>query len=159
MSISKTGSRKIAVNGVDYRWRVSRYRMVSDWKIEQDILSEDYLKVARQYGLGSVADIIFNIPIELFNDPKSKIILKYFGLCVDGFLGPEQITQVKPQLIAQVIEKSLLNGWNPHCKGDHTIKLYENSGEKHRPAVLVLPDIMNEGITNYDNLVTAIRIL
>ncbi len=158
MSIQKKGSRKITVNNSDYRWRVSRFRRISDYRVENEVLSEEYIKVAEKYGLGSVADIVFNIPIELYDVPKSKIIVKYFGLCVDGFLGPEQFAQIKPKLISQIIEDAILQGWNPNQKGNFTIEIYENTGKKHRPAILVLPNFGNQDLKNYDNLVKAIQI-
>lgn len=159
MSIAKKGSRKIIVNTIAYRWRVPKYKRISDWKIEREVLSEKYMEVAQAYGLGSVADIVFNIPIELYENPKSKIILKYFGLCVDGFMGPEQLAQIKPKLINEIIREALIKGWNPNKKGDIKIELYENTGKRHRPAILVLPDHMNNEVIGYDNLIKAIQIL
>lgn len=159
MSLSKKGSRRIIVNGVDYRWKVSRYKLISEWRSEPDLLSEDYLKAAGKYGLGDIADVVFNIVIELYDNPQSKIIVKYFGLCVDGFLSIETLVQIKPQLVADIIEKSTLNGWIPAHKENYTGNLFENSGKIHRPAILILPDIMNDKIQNYDNSVFGIRII
>lgn len=158
MSIAKKGSRKITVNGTHYRWRVSRPRKISDYRSESNLLSEDYLNTARKYGLGDVADIVFNVPIELYESPGSKILMKYFGLCVDGFLGPEQFAQIKPSLIAEIIEESIKKGWKPEEKGDFHIELFENTGKKQRPAILVLPN-MNEHMDNYDNLVKPVKII
>ncbi len=158
MGILKVGSRKITVDGVDYRWRVPRYKKLSDWKNGSNVLSEEYMKVAEYYGLGKVADIVLNIPIELYSNPKSKIELKYFGLCIDGFLGREQLIQIKPQLIVKVIDKALSDGWNPNLKGNYKLKLYENSSEKYKPAILLFPDETNDTIKNYVNVVTLVEV-
>ena len=157
MSMAKKGSRKITVEGVDYRWGVSRYRLVSDWRIDTDFVGEKYVEIARRFGLGEVADVVFNIVIELYQDPKSRIRVKYFGLIIDGFLGPEQYTQIKPRLIAEIVEQSITNGWDPGSRGDYNLEIIENTGEKSRPAVLVLPGF-NDDVVDYDNIVKPIRI-
>lgn len=159
MSIAKKGSRKITVADVDYRWRVSRPRRTSDWRSDRTVLNETYLKLAAKYGLGEVADVIFNIPIELYTEPKSKILIKYFGLIIDGFLGVEQFSQVKPGLISQIISDSRQQGWNPTKKGDYPIEIFENTGEPHRPAIIVLPGINEASMTEYANLVKVVKLI
>ena len=131
--------------------------MISDWHIDTGIVDERYLKIAQRFGLGKVADVVFNITIDLYEKTKSKILVKYFALIIDGFMGPEQYTQIKPGLVAEIIKQSIASGWDPSAKGDFNVEIFENTGEKHRPAILVLPGI-NEDVVDYDNVVKLIRI-
>ena len=117
------------------------------------MLDETYLQIAEHYRLGHIADILFNIPIELYSQPKSKILVKYFGLAVDGFLGIEQFAQIKPGLISRIISESIQHGWEPTQKGDYPIEIFENTGERHRPAIIVLPGINEARMNEYANLV------
>lgn len=163
MSIAKKGSRKITVAEVDYQWRVSRPRRISDWRDECDLLDEVYCKIAAQYGPGQVADVVFNIPIELYREPKSKILAKYFGIIIDGFLGIEQVAQIKPGLVADIIRESLRNGWNPAAKDDYMVEIFERkpfkgSTEKLRPAVIVMPGINEASMLEYDNLIRLVEV-
>ena len=157
MGIPKKGARKLIVKDIEYRWRVSRYRLVSDWRIDTEIVDKKYLGVAKQFGLGDVADVIFTIAIERYNEPQSKLIVKYYGLIIDGFLGPEQLVQIKPSLVKTLILESLSHGWHPGQKGDFTLDLFENTGSKLRPAILVLPGI-NDSIRDYENLIKPIKL-
>lgn len=157
MSLSKKGTRKIIVNGVYYRWRVSQYQIVSNWRVDAEVIDGKYLEIAQRFGLGDIADVVFNIVIELYDDPKSKMIVKYFGLVVDGFLGPEQFVQIKPKLVSELIGHGTNNGWVPNLKGDYKLEIFENSGKKHRPAVVVLPNL-NDEVVDYENFVKPIKI-
>ena len=127
------------------------------------MLDEVYYKIAAQYGLGQVADVVFNIPIELYHEPKSKILAKYFGIIIDGFLGIEQVAQIKPGLVTNIIRESLRNGWNPSAKGDYMVEIFEReaiggSAEKLRPAVNVMPGINEASMLEYDNLIRLIEV-
>jgi len=138
MAMARKGSRKITVAGIDYRWRVNRPRRISDWRMERERLDEKFCAIAEQYGLREVADVVFHIPIELYSEPTSKILVKYFGLVVDGFLGIEQVTKVKPSLIAEIIREALQNGWQPEEKEDVIVEIFDNSAQQHCPAVMVM---------------------
>jgi hypothetical protein len=157
MAIVKKGSRKIAVEGIEYRWRVSKYRNVSNWRHDSNVIDGVYQAAAKQYGLGDIANVVFNIPVELYENPVSKIMIKYYGIVVDGFLGIEQLGSIKPTLISQIIKESLLSGWLPNSKGDYSIEVVENTGESHRPAILLLPGF-GPDIKNYDNQIKLIQI-
>ena len=157
MTIPKKGSRKISVDGVDYRWIVSKYKIISDWRKETELLDEQYLQAASKFGLGDVADVVFGIAIELAENPVSIISAKYFGLVVDGFLGIEQLVSIKPKLISEIIQYSIKAGWNPNVRGNHVLEIVENTKEKHRPALLLLPGFGNN-IKNYDNHVKMVQI-
>jgi hypothetical protein len=57
MGIAKKGSRRIDVDGVSYRWRVSRWRQLSDWKpADLELLDPRWLERGRGFGLVDVAD-------------------------------------------------------------------------------------------------------
>lgn len=158
MAITKKGSRKIHVRGCDYRWRVNKFRKVSDWRKESGILQEAYAAAAAKYGLGAVADITFNVPIERYENPVSKIMVKCFGFCVDGFLGIETLMGIKPRTIAAIIEHFLDEGWAPSVKGDRYTELYEQSGDQ-TPALLVIPSYMNDDMKDYAHKVQVQQIL
>ena len=157
MSLPKKKSRKISVRGNEFRWLVSDWHRISDWSADSEFVDRTYLEIARNFGLGDTADVYFNLVIEQYSKPVSKVIVNYYGMVVEGFLGYEQFTQIKPSFVAQIIEQAIEGGWQPNQKGDYQIKVYENSGEKHRPAVLVLPGL-NEGAKGYENLIKPIQI-
>jgi hypothetical protein len=159
MSIAKKGSRKITVNGINYRWLVSRrYKQISDWHVDTEVLDEKFVEIAQRFGLGEVADVVFTIVIELYDTPQSKIVANYFDIIVDGFIGPEQFAQIKPKLISELIKQAINNAWNPRVKGDYKLEIFEKSGEKHKPVILALPNL-NTDVLDYDNLVKLIKIL
>lgn len=158
MAITKKGSRKIHVRGCDYRWRVNSFKKVSDWGKESGILQEAYAATAAKYGLGAVADITFHIPIERYENPVSKIMVKCFGFCVDGFLGIETLMEIKPKTIATIIEHFLDAGWDPAVKGDRHTELYEQEGNR-APALLVIPGLINDGMEAYPNQVHPLQII
>lgn len=158
MAIAKKGSRKITVQGHIFRWRVNGYSIKSEWRSESKVLSEEYTEIAAKYGLGEIADITFHIPVELYESPASKIIIKCFGFCVDGFLGIEQLLEIKPKTIAAVIEHFLNEGWDPRNKGDRYIELYEQSNTNN-PSILVIPGFMNDNVKDYPNILSALKII
>ena len=127
MGMAKKGSRKLVVDGVSYRWRVSRPRRISAWRRAPELLDEKYLAIAEQYNLGEVADVVFYIPIEHYSNPKSKLLIRYFGLVVDGFLGIEQFSRIKPGLIADIIREASSRGWRPEQKGDCVVEIFERN--------------------------------
>ena len=134
------GSRKIVVGDTSYRWSVSRWKRLSGWKpADLELLDPAWLERARQFGLGDVADVAFNICIELHDEPVSQLRVRYLAKIVDGFLGPEQFTSIRPGLIREIIEKAISAGWDPKRRGNHRLELIENSGSAQRPVLLLLP--------------------
>lgn len=157
MAIPKKGSRKIIVDDIEYIYRVSKPKKKSDWREEENELNENFLNYAQHYGLGQVMDVNFGIVIQLSKKPVSNIFVKYHSIVIDGFLGIEQITQIKPNLIAHLIKTALLDGWNPSEKGDYRLTLAEQNTKDKEPIVLQLPD-MNNSITDYTNIDRPVKI-
>lgn len=157
MAIPKKGSKKITVNNIEYIYRVSKPKKKSDWRKEENELNENFLTYAEYYGLGQVMDVNYGIVIQLFEKPVSNIFIKYHSIVVDGFLGIEQITQVKPNLITHLIKTAILNGWKPSEKGDYKFNLAEQNTKNKEPIVLQLPN-MNDPISNYKNISRPLKI-
>lgn len=100
MTMPRKGSRRIVVAGIPYRWHVSRWKRISGWSpASLELLDRRWLEQARRFGLGDVADVTFSIAVELWDNPVSRIRVRYYAMIIDGFLGPEQLTQIKPQLV------------------------------------------------------------
>lgn len=159
MTLARRGSRAIVVGGVAYRFKVSRWRKVSDWKpADAGLVDERWLEQARRLGLGAVANVRFGIAVELAEAPVSKIVAGYHALVVDGFLGPEQFTRIGPSLIASLIEYATGSGWRPSERGDFRLEIVENTGRPGRPALLVLPGL-TEADPSYERRVVPLRIL
>lgn len=157
MGMAKKGSRRITVNEMTYRWRVSRWRRLSGWKpADLELLDPRWLEQARRLGLGDVADVVFNIAIELYEEPAARILVKYYAKVVDGFLGIEQLTQVKPQLVREIIERALASRWDPRGRTNHDVELVENSGDPRRPVLLLLPGWDDAG--GYENRMVPLEI-
>ena len=125
MAISKNGSRKIIVDEVKYLYKVSKIKNKSGWREQEDELDDTFMKYASYYGLGKVKDITINIVIQLMENPVSNMFIKFNTILVDGFMGAEQITQIKPKLISELINKGLNDGWKPSEKGDYRLSLLE----------------------------------
>ncbi|WP_338814759.1 hypothetical protein V9L05_05910 [Bernardetia sp. Wsw4-3y2] len=157
MAISKKGSREINVNGIEYLYKVSKIKTKSEWREQADELNDTFVKYASHYGLGKVMDITINIVIQLKDNPVSSLLIKINSILVDGFMGAEQITQIKPKFIADMINKGLNDGWKPSLKGNHSINILETHSKEKEPIILQLPN-MNEVIENYQNLEKPIEI-
>jgi hypothetical protein len=158
MSMPKKGTKKIVADGVTYRWRVSRWRRVSDWKpADLENLDAEWLERARQFGLGEMADVVFRVPIELHESPSSQLLVKYFAKVVDGFFGPEQFTQIRPSFVRRVIESARAAGWDPAGHRHMTIEVVESSDAPLKPVLLILPHWKNiHPIPGYDREVQLI---
>ncbi|MEM6800489.1 MAG: hypothetical protein AAF696_03740, partial [Bacteroidota bacterium] len=157
MAISKKGARKIHVNGVDYLYKVSKVKKKSVWREQNDELNDTFMKYASYFGLGEVRDITINIVVQLSDRPVSTYFIKIHTLLVSGFMGPEQITQIKPKFVRELIFKGLKDGWNPAKEGDARLTILESQTKEHQPLILQLPD-MNEGVEDYQNLERPIEI-
>lgn len=158
MTMPRKGSRKIVLAGIAYRWHASRWRKISGWSpASLELLDPRWLEQARRFGLGDVADVAFTIAVELYDKPVSRIRVQYYAMVVDGFLGFEQLTQLKPRLVRTIIERALASGWSPDKSGDFSLEIVENTGQERRPALLVLPGLNND-IEGYENRMVPIRI-
>lgn len=156
--LARKSARKLVVAGVAYRYKVSRWRRISDWKpASAGLVDERWLQRARALGLGDVADVRFTIAIELEDEPVSKTIVTYHAHVIDGFLGPEQLTRIQPSLVAKLIEQSLTAGWNPKERGDLRLHLVDNGPLPERPALLVLPGLTSD-IQDYENRIQVVRV-
>lgn len=140
MAISKKGSRILKINGEIYLYKISKIKKKSDWRDSKNELNENFIKIADYYGLGKVKDITINIVVQLRENPRSTFFIKIHTILVDGFMGPEQITQIKPQLVKQLIIKSLSDGWDPNEKGDFRLNILETKTKNKEPIFLLLPD-------------------
>lgn len=140
MSIAKKGSRKLVVGDETYRWKVGRRRRVSDWKAaDLGLLDAGWEAHARRFGLGDTADVVFNVVVEAFEQPASRLVVRVHSRVVDGFLGVEQLTRVGPRTVAGLIARAREAGWNPAERGDMRLDVFEDPEAPHQPAVLVLP--------------------
>jgi hypothetical protein len=156
--LAKKSSRKLVVDDVAYRYKVSRWRRISDWKpARAGLVDERFLARARAFGLGSVCDVTFTIAIELFEEPVSKTIVTYHAHVIDGFLGPEQITRIQPALVAELVRQSLASGWRPSERGELRLDLVENGDSPARPGLLVLPGVA-EDVEGYENRIRVVRL-
>ena len=50
------------------------------------------------------------------------------------------------------------DGWQPNEKGDYRLNLIEKQTKDKEPMILQLPNIMNEGIEDYENIDRAIEV-
>ncbi|MBK9001161.1 MAG: hypothetical protein IPM35_36025 [Myxococcales bacterium] len=158
MTLAKKGARKIVVAGVAYRWHVSRWRRVSDWTpARAGLVDEGWLDRAEKLGLGRVADVTFTIAVERYDRPASKLLTTYHALVVDGFLGPEQLTRIQPRLVGRIVAHAVESGWDPGGSRDFRMEIVENSGKPHRPALLVVPGVVQDD-PGYERRVVPIRI-
>ncbi|MDW3652717.1 MAG: hypothetical protein R8P61_36905 [Bacteroidia bacterium] len=157
MAISKKGSRKITVANTDYLYKVSKLKKKSDWREQQNELDETFMKYASYYGLGKVKDATINLVVQSADLPRSHLFVKFHTLQVAGFMGPEQILEIKPALVAKLIEKALKEGWRAKQKGDHRFTLAQKWQENKKPVILQLPQ-MNKEAGTYENLEKPIEI-
>ncbi|WP_044208691.1 hypothetical protein [Flammeovirga sp. OC4] len=123
MAFPKKGSRNIEVDGIRFQYKISKLKPISDWRQEGNELNDNFKKYAQQYGLGSVRDATINVVIQSMDNSVSSMFIKCHTLLIDGFLGPEQVIQIKPNQVSQLIRKGLNDGWNPNKKGDYRLEL------------------------------------
>ena len=151
MTFPKKGSRKIQVDGAAFRWKCSQWRQTSEWRApEQGQFDPDWLEQARRFGLGDVAPVATVLCVELMDEPVSQLTVACLGIMVDGFWGPEPLTQIKPAFVREVIAASLTQGWNPTAKGDISVEVAVDSAKQNSPVLLVIPG-MTQSIGGYEN--------
>jgi hypothetical protein len=158
MAFSSKGIRLIVVNGFRFNYKISKLKKKSKWRKEVNELDETFMKYASHYGLGMVKDATINISVQLTSDPVSNMFVKCHTVLVDGFLGPEQIIEITPKLISNLIKRGLEDGWSPEKKGDYRMELAQKMMNGRKPVILQLPN-MNEHISDYENLERPIEII
>lgn len=151
-------SRKIHVNGQDFRWRIQGKEYCNDYYIDKNAVDSKFLEIAQRYGLGSVRNIILHVTIKLYNKAVSTIHVQYHGISIDGFMGPEDSLQITPKIIANIIQESIHYGWHPKQKKDFTFEFFEQRASKTKPAVLVIPNFNNDIVDDYDNIIDATKL-
>ncbi|MEL6255780.1 MAG: hypothetical protein AAFR87_27490, partial [Bacteroidota bacterium] len=147
----------ITVKNINYLYKVSKLKKKSDWREQHNELDETFMKYASYYGLGKVKDATLNLVVQSAEKPTSHLFIKCHTLQVAGFMGPEQIQEIKPAMVAKLIQKAIEEGWEPNEKGDHRITLAQKWQENKSPVILQLPQ-MNEEIGDYPNLEKPIEI-
>ena len=157
MAISKKGARSIIVREIEYLYKVSKVKKKSDWRDQDDELDDTFMKYAKYYGLGKIKDITINVVVQLKERPISNFFIKVNSILVDGFMGAEQITQIKPRLISTLITKAINDGWKPSKKGDYKINILETLTKDKKPLLLQLPN-MNKLVDDYQNLEKPIEV-
>jgi hypothetical protein len=156
MAISKKGSRKIIVDNIEYLYKISKVKQKSEWREQEDELDDIFMRYANYYGLGKVKNISINIVIQLKEHPISSFFIKFNTILVDGFMGAEQITQIKPKFISQLIHKGLNDGWKPNKKGNYRLNLLEKNTKETKKVVFQLPN-MDEYLHNSENIEALIK--
>lgn len=141
MAFSKKGSRSIELDGVKFLYKTSKIKSKSDWRSEDNELDRTFISYAKLYGLGNVKDATLNIAIQSATEPVSSMFVKCHTLIVDGFLGPEQIIQIKPNLVLQLINIGINDKWNPSKKGNYKLELAQKWIGKTKYVLLHLPNM------------------
>lgn len=158
MTLAKKGLRRLVLAGTAYRFKVSRWRRVSEWSpASAGLVDERWVAEARKLGLGDTANVEFTIAVQAEAAPASKLIATYHAKVVDGFLGIEQWTRIGPSLVVALIEHSVAAGWDPLLRGDYRVHVVENRDGPVRPLLLVLPGLTRDD-PSYPNRVVPIRI-
>lgn len=98
MALSKKGTRKIQINGDDYRWGI-RHKPTYSSGLEWTNLTA---------------------VVELYNDPQSKLIIDFLCPRNDSFFS-NYSNNVTPRFIANAIAEGLDSGWKPFANSNHQI--------------------------------------
>lgn len=151
MSISKKGTRKIIVDEIEYLYKVSKPKKKSDWREQENEVNETFIEYASYFGLGKVKDITINIVVQLYNKPVSSLFVKCHSILIDGFMGAEQIMQITPKLVSNLILEAINDDWDPFNKRDYRMNIVEQNSKNKEPIILKLPD-MGKEVGNYQNL-------
>ena len=93
MAIPKKGSRKIVVDGVEYRWRVR-------WK-------PSYSQAIGETNLTAA--------IELYENPQSILSITFPWVRYDAWIGAAE-HPITPKLIENCVLNALVQGWKPDQK-------------------------------------------
>lgn len=88
MTIPKKGSRKIVVEGIEYRWKVH-------WRHS-----------------------IMTSSVELYEEPKSVLSISFLWIPKKDFWDWYEVPAIIiPQIIETCIKKAISQGWKPNEKG------------------------------------------
>lgn len=122
MAITKKGSRKINVNGIDYRWT----------------LANRPKSLGQNYPSPKIDTIqCRKIVIELKDVPVSQAQIIYFYEAELEYGWPDIIPKVGilPKLIEALIKESLEKGWDPKVKGNIEFIKFEKNIEHLNPNI------------------------
>lgn len=103
MGIPKKGSRKIFVDGIEYRWRVRHKSTYSQ----------------SDYNLSYV-----NASVETYDTAKCTLLITFPWARFDAYTG-EGEQPITPRLIESCIKTALIRGWKPTEKGQTFTLIYE----------------------------------
>lgn len=95
MAIPKKGSRKITVDGTDYRWTIRRKPTCPKTLCEENVLAA----------------------VELYDKPRSVLSIKFPWVRYDNRFGIAE-QPVTPKHIEQCIKRALAEGWQPEKTGN-----------------------------------------
>jgi hypothetical protein len=95
----KTGSRRLTVDGVTYRWRIRKRETYSQ----------------ADYGSGKL-----HVAVELAEDPGTVLVL-YTDRPHPADWGTEQVVPVRPSDVAGWVREALAAGWLPSVSGPQFI--------------------------------------
>ncbi|MGR3275808.1 hypothetical protein ACSYAD_11895 [Acaryochloris marina NIES-2412] len=105
MTLAKKGSRKIIVDGVEYRWSI-RHKLTYS-----QALCESNLAAA----------------VELYEQPGTTLLIIWSEPRPDNWL-MEASSSITPQHITNAIRQGLLQGWEPAASGTtHTLEYSDSS--------------------------------
>lgn len=99
MAIRKTGSRRLVVDGVTYRWRVRKRATYSQ----------------ADYGSG-----VLHVAVELFEQPGAVLVL-YTDRPHPADWGTKQVVPVCPSDVALWVREAVSVGWVPSQSGPQFI--------------------------------------
>lgn len=157
MAFSKKGLRKIHIDNIAYCYKIGKLKAKSDWREETNELDQTFMHYAAYYGLGQVKDATITIILYPEAYPTSRLFITVHTLLVDGFLGPEQIIQISPSLIAVFIKNAHKKGWKSDKKSDFRIDFAQKLSTNAKPTLLLLPNMdLDKG--TYSNLERPIEI-
>lgn len=99
MATRKTGSRRLVVNGVAYRWRIRKRATFSQ----------------ADYGNGTL-----NVAVELAEQPGAVLLL-YTDRPHPADWGTKQVVPILPSDVANWVQQALAAGWVPSIPGPQFI--------------------------------------
>lgn len=95
MAIPKKGSRKITVDGVDYRWTIRKKPTYSQALCQGNVLAA----------------------VELYDKPFSVLSINFPWVRYDNWFGIAE-QPVTPKHIEQCIRRAIAKGWKPEINGN-----------------------------------------
>lgn len=124
MSMPKKGSRKIVVDDVAYRWRVS-WKKLGDWRAAEpgEIDEERLGEIPWFFGDGDLLEGECSIIVERQAGPSSLLRCACPANKVDALFEHWQRTEITPSLVREIIRRALAEGWDPASSGDVSLTL------------------------------------